>query len=196
MRGVIQITLVLATAILSAAQTKSLVKHSIEWNPTELSAKQTIDAERSLSESDRTLLKRAVAKQFDTDYQSDVAISRFKAIDLNNDGIAEIVVQASGQMCSPTGNCPFWIFQKTATGYKVILSRGSVQTFSIEKARHNGYMDIVVGMHGSAFEQTLHKYQFRNGQYRNVGCYESNWAVLDKNGEFQELKQPRITACK
>lgn len=118
--------------------------------------------------------------------------TRIKRIDLNHDGIPEVVAQAMVD-CSPTGNCPFWIFHKTARRYESILS-GFGQTFTIQESRTRGFNDIVVGMHGSAFEQTLEVYQFKDGRYRRTACYDATWQVLEGENT-RELKEPLITPC-
>jgi hypothetical protein len=187
--------LVVASALFSQQPPQ---KPRFDWTASEeLTGKQTM-TKLTLSKSDRAALVRALSQQLKgshTDESDLVSITRFKSIDLNGDGIPEIVAQASGDICSPTGNCPFWIFQKTAASYKVILKRGAVQTFTIQKIRSDQYLDIVLGMHGSATEQDLRLYRFKDGQYRNAGCYNANWSYIDKNGEEHELKKPRIARC-
>ena len=124
------------------------------------------------------------------------AATRVKLVDLNGDGTPEIIAQGIGDVCSPTGNCPFWVFQKVASGYKVVLEKGAVQSFTVQPTRSNGYFDLVLGMHGSATEQGLYLYQFGQGRYRSIACYYANWSYLDDNGRVRELKEPRITPCR
>jgi hypothetical protein len=114
-------------------------------------------------------------------------------VDLNSDGTPEVLAQGYSDKsgCSPTGNCPLWVFQKTTQGYNLLLDAVS-QSFTIERNRTNGYDDIVVAMHGSAFSSGLTVYQYRNGAYSGVACYAADW--LSPAGE--ELKEPLITACK
>jgi hypothetical protein len=38
-------------------------------------------------------------------------------------------------------------------------------------------------------------YQFDGSRYRDAGCWEANWAPLDKDGNLHELKEPRVTRC-
>jgi hypothetical protein len=115
-------------------------------------------------------------------------------VDLNSDGTPEVIAQGfSGESgCSPTGNCPLWVFQKTTRGYSNLLLDALSQSFTIERNRTNGYHDIVVAMHGSAFSSGLTVYQYRNGAYSGVACYAADW--LSPAGE--ELKEPLITPCK
>jgi hypothetical protein len=126
------------------------------------------------------------------------AETRVKFVDLNGDGVPEVIAQPVGNnyVCSPTGNCAFWVFQKTAGGYKLIAEKGAVQTFTIQRTRTNGFLDLVLNMHGSATSRGLYVYRFRDGKYRRTDCYGANWTYLGKDGEVHDLEEPRITPCK
>lgn len=143
------------------------------------------------------MLLQALTKQFRDELEPSetAAATRVKLVDLNGDGIPEIIAQGIAKVCSPTGNCPVWVFQRVASGYKVILERGAVQSFTVQPTRSNGYFDIVLGMHGSATEQALYLYRFGQRRYRKTACYDANWSYLDENGKVHELKEPRITPC-
>ena len=168
------------------------------WRHTE-TAKSTIAKNNEISAMERVLLLDGIAKEFKSDPQARerAAATRIKVVDLNGDGVPEIIVQAVGDdVCSPTGNCPFWLFQRTASGYRLILKRGAIQSFTIQPTRTTGYFDLVLGMHGSATEQGLYVYQFSHEQYRRVACYDATWTYMDKNNEAHDLKEPRISQCR
>jgi hypothetical protein len=128
--------------------------------------------------------------------------TRIKLVDLNNDGIAEVLAQAYGlkEGCGGTGNCSFWVFQKTATGFKKLLDTrgkdgvGGIQLITIETSRTNGFSDLVLATHDSASERTLLVYRYRKGQYRYSECYNASW-VSAKEGRWRFLKYPKITRC-
>ena len=88
--------------------------------------------------------------------------TRVKMIDLNGDGVPEVVAQGMVN-CSPTGNCPFWVFQKTVRGYKLLVESYG-QTFTVQKTSTNGFRDIVVSMHSSAKESGLTNYRYKDGK--------------------------------
>jgi len=126
---------------------------------------------------------------------NDVKNTRVKLVDLNEDGIQEIIAQGSGEeSCSPTGNCSFWVFMRSGNEYKLILEKGAVQTFAISSRRTSGFNDLVLGQHGSAFESALFVYHFTNGKYRRGPCYNVCFERL-VGDEWQELKNPIITPC-
>jgi hypothetical protein len=122
--------------------------------------------------------------------------TRVEMTDLNGDGVAEVVAQGMGdEDCSPTGNCPLWIFQKVGNEYRLVL-RSFGQSFTIQKTNTNGYRDVVISMHDSATESELKEYQFSGGMYRKVGCFDAEWEIPEGD-EVQQSKEPRITqfAC-
>jgi hypothetical protein len=86
----------------------------------------TIRRFTELSPAEKASLTEAIAAQI-RPFKADLEIgserelhtiasnTRIKLIDLNGDGIAEVLAQANGIKagCGATGNCPFWI-QETA----------------------------------------------------------------------------------
>lgn len=181
-----------------SAEPAGTKKFVMNWEAVQ-EAKVPLANETHLSAGDRALLERELVKQYkgESDSAKLAAETRIALVDLNGDGNPEIVAQAVGSdYCGGTGNCWFWVFQKGPSGYRIILERGAAQGFAIQPERTSGYFDLVLTMHGSATEQGLYLYQFKQGRYRRAGCYEANWTYLDKSGEVRELKEPRITACR
>jgi len=126
----------------------------------------------------------------EAELQQAVLETRTALIDLNNDGVPEVVAQ--GMMnCGATGNCPFWIFRKTKEGYELILE-GEAQTFTVQPSTSNGFRDIVLSRHGSYSSGDLMRYRFHEGVYEGVACYSYEWTVIEGDKE-RELKEPRIT---
>jgi hypothetical protein len=118
--------------------------------------------------------------------------TRIKMIDLNGDGVPEVVAQ--GMIgCGATGNCPFWVLRKAKQGYELILE-GEAQTFTIQKPSSSGFRDIVLSRHGTSSSGDLSHYQFHEGAYLAVACYGYDWTVLEGE-KVRELKEPRITPC-
>jgi hypothetical protein len=134
-----------------------------------------------------------LAYDSESDFQKAALDTRIKVIDLNGDGVPEVVAQ--GMIgCGATGNCPFWVFRKTKQGYELILE-GEAQTFTIQKPTSNGFPDIVLSRHGSYSSGDLAHYQFKEDIYQNVGCSYYEWTVLEGE-KVSELREPSVTPCR
>jgi hypothetical protein len=172
-----------------------------EWQ--ELEARNSLHNSK-LSIHDKQALASAIAAQLrpimsDLEIESEDQLqkaaleTRIELIDLNGDGIPEVVAQGMVN-CSPTGNCPFWVFRRMRRDYELLVE-GYGQTFTVQKTSINGFRDIVVSMHGSATESQLTDYRFADVRYHDVGCYISLLTVLE-GGHVRELKEPLITPCR
>jgi hypothetical protein len=106
-----------------------------------------------------------------------------------------VIARPIGDICG-AANCPLYVFQKNGANYRVILEKGSAQTVTVQRTRTNRYLDVVVGMHGSATDEGLLVYQFSQGRYRRTYCYSESLTELGKDGEVHELEKARITPCK
>jgi hypothetical protein len=196
------ITVVFAvTCIPCAAQkpsAKQITRFNWNWRDVQYLGEQTVATSKDIGPEERSALIEALVARFGDDPKAreSAAQTRIKLVQLNSNGAPEIAAQASGEhSCSPTGNCPFWVFQKHGAGYRLILEKGAAQSYAIQPTRTNGFSDLVLTMHGSATEQDLYVYQFSGGRYRRTGCYEANWTSLGKDGEYRELKEPEVTPC-
>ena len=215
--AILILTLLSATAALTSGQqptpdTKTH-KEAFRWKETdtqELAPSDRIKVSKTLSPTERAALIKAISAQIRPDMDvleihsekelgSIAADTRVKMIDLNGDGIPEVIAQAWGVRagCGATGNCPFWVFSKSDSGYKLILGKDGwvFQIFTVEPTVTNGYHDFILGMHDSASEKTLFIYRFKNGRYHREACYDADWILMDAKG-WHELKNPLITACK
>jgi hypothetical protein len=206
-KSLASVVLVLAVACIGQTTEHGRAFHW-NWRQTR-TADGPLSVHKNLSSAGRTSLLSALATQFkilaaqsgqateftQQERNARAAETRVTLIDLNSDGVSEVSAQPTGDICSPTGNCPFWVFKRTAFGYTLILDAEAIQTFNIQASRTNSYRDLVLKMHGSATESDLLLYEFRGGQYRQSACYNANWTYLDADGEMQDLKEPRITPC-
>ncbi len=159
--------------------------------------RHTINAANKLSSADRAALVDALAAQIG-DIASDAhkppremaAEIPIKLVDLNGDGKPEITAQAGGPNgCSATGNCAFWVLQRGATGYSVLLE-SEAQTFRIQSRRTNIFRVIVLSRHSSAFESEVTEYKFNGASYVNNACYYLSFGTGD-----QTFKQPQVKPC-
>lgn len=158
----------------------------------ELSWRESISRSKTLSATERAGLIEALtsrprplrnkSKVESEKEPASIEQTRIRAVDLSGDGIREFAAQSSGdQSCSPTGNCDFWILRQDRDKYSVMPTVT------------NGFHDIVLGQHGSATETGLTLYRFDGSRYRRVSCYDASWTALGKDGEYHDLKEPRVT---
>lgn len=152
--------------------------------------------------ADRKAISAAIAAQLrsmmkDLEIESEVGLEKtvldtsVKLIDLNGDGVREVIAQGTVN-CSAVGNCPIWVIRKKAKGYQVLLEDDG-QTFTIQQTSTGGYRDIVIAIHGSATQAGLTDCRFRDGRYQETGCYGAAWAVLEGD-KVRDLKEPQIRA--
>jgi len=168
----------------------------------ELTWKQSIERTSYLSPSERKRLLEAVASQIsEIDFESEEdrkkapAKARFKYVDLDGDGASEVIVQSGDETtCSPTGNCAFWVFRRRGNSYIPLLDAGA-QTFTIQQSRTHGLHDIVLALHGSAFQSEVRIYRFDGESYQPGECYDAEWSHSGSDGESQGLKSPQLTPC-
>jgi hypothetical protein len=204
-------------AVIGLGQNASSSKTSrmhFRWsqrNAHELNYSQTIGTSKELDVSERASLTEAIAAQIrpfkadlDIDTESElqrIAIkTRVMFTDLNSDGIDEILAQAADFKagCGATGNCPFWVFQKTSAGLRKVLDTrgqdgvGGIQVITISANRTNGFKDLVLGTHDSVAERTLLVYRYNQEEYKNSECYKATWI----GPNLSELKNPAIFRCR
>jgi hypothetical protein len=209
---------ILAIALVSAL---FLQKHTVKGPPTESEKTSTnpgfhwkwkdwqeLSAEQSLRKAQlpnqhKNAIAIAIADeirpmmselgiQSEPELQKAALDTRVKMIDLNGDGVPEVVAQGMVN-CGATGNCPFWVFRKAKPGYELLL-KGEAQTFTIQTSSSNEFRDIVLARHGSYDSGDLAHYVYQKGSYHETGCYDYYWSVLEGD-KVRELKEPRITPC-
>jgi hypothetical protein len=167
---------------------------------------QELKADQSLRNAELTGKQRnAIAEQLrpkvadlgvefesESELQKAVLDTRVVLSDLNEDGVPEVLAQ--GMIgCGATGNCHFWVLRKAKQGYELILE-GEAQTFTIQRPTSNEFHDIVLSRHGSYSSGDLAHYQFHDGTYQTVGCFDYYWTVLEGEN-VRELKEPRLIPC-
>jgi hypothetical protein len=77
-------------------------------------------------------------------------IVSIKSIDLNSDGKPEYFVEGNSG-CAFGANSPYgWVYDKSGSGYKMLLSAGPNQGISRKKTKTKGYYDLAVWGLGNA----------------------------------------------
>jgi hypothetical protein len=94
-------------------------------------------------------------------------------IELNNDGRPELIVQAVNPHLFGANLVPFWVFEKTPTGHKLLLT---VDTLRLEvlKMKTNGYKNIrttkatAKNVFRTVYEFDGNKYQERHSSGKQI----------------------------
>jgi hypothetical protein len=101
-----------------------------------------------------------------------------------------LLIRSSGPfLCSPTGNCPYWIFRKAADGYEKEIE-GSAQAVDIQRGQSQ-FPEVLSRQHGSATDSELRLYQFDGDRYRLTKCMDQNYSDPDNIEHI--LDKPIIT---
>jgi hypothetical protein len=194
---------VFVAAILFAA-TPEIQSGNFRWkwrDWQELTYKQALRVTR-IPEAQRASIAAALIQQISSanpgayttqQLEERVLSTAVRLVDLNRDGKPDVIAQGPPEDCSPTGNCPFYVFQSVGGGFRLI-GKSFGQTFTLQ-GRTNGYVDIVVSMHGSAMQSDLHLLRYTGGGYREVACYSAQLGYITDSG-YQKLKEPELTPCR
>jgi len=96
--------------------------------------------------------------------------------DLNGDGNKEVLVRGKNfQVCSGVGNCGFWVFERTGSKLKLLLSASDYADISdlgdqVLKSQTNGYSDLLLMGHFSVSNTGLYTYKFDGVKYVEARC--------------------------
>jgi hypothetical protein len=116
-------------------------------------------------------------------------VLELKPVDLNSDGSEEFLVRGKDSpVCSPVGNCGFWIVGKLGKRVRLLLSSSDYNGESellgeqIQRSRTSGYSNILLKGHFSAAETSYTTYSFDGKKYVESRCmYEV--PKYDRQGE-------------
>ena len=194
-------TALMLFAVLSVSQKTPIQRApKFKWGQGQPQKLEKSLAEYNISTEDRAAILQALGPEFRDDpnppsptAQAEKTLVDF--IDLNGDGTLEVIAQPVGNFCG-AANCPLYVLQKIGTKYETILRKGAAQGVLVQSTRTNGYLDVVVTMHGSATETGLFVYQFSKGRYQRTHCYDVSFEELGTDGEIQKLDPPRVTPCR
>jgi hypothetical protein len=123
-----------------------------------------------------------------SDDGDDVGIISY--LDLDRQGSKEIAIRTG---CAAVGNCQLDVFTKIGKSYRRLVSEDMVQTIRPLSTTSHGYRDLDFGVHGTAYE-TYHKvFKFNGSRYKQSYCWNEEYSYLDKRGNLNTLKKPKIT---
>jgi hypothetical protein len=126
MRGGLLLFGQISAIVLAQAQSETFRFES--WKS--LNPKASI-AEKSMASGEKSAIDHAVFELLksspdirlsDAELLGLSKLTAVKLFDVTGDGVPEVIVELrSDEMCSPTGNCPWWVFGKRSTSYAPIL---------------------------------------------------------------------------
>jgi hypothetical protein len=108
-----------------------------------------------------------------------------KIIELNNDGLRDVIVGGRSALVNGASNQGIWLVQNIGKKYKVLLSE-SAETFAIKKNTTNGFRDIFVKHHMSASSSYDSTYKFSRGKYRESKCLFVDYGIT---------REKKVTTC-
>lgn len=99
-------------------------------------------------------------------------------VDMGAGTQSSLAVQGSGDLCSPTGNCLLWFFEKQGGRWQLLQltgatpeDEGEADGFSFVPPRHNGLYDLILTRHMSAFESPMTVWRFDGTNYQFLKNY-------------------------
>ena len=148
-----------------------------------------------LPTADQIAIQHVIQGKSSKDRPAEDAVlsTRIQSIDLNDDETPEIFAQsADPNTCGASGNCSFWILQKSKTGYKVLL-KSVAQNFRIRQVKTGGFLDVELGLHDSAYSTEWRGYKYDGAHYIRVKC----WVNVTGDSEHDKpYSKPKIEPCK
>ena len=112
-----------------------------------------------------------------------------KRLDLNRDHSDEYLIWGKDRFCGATANCAFWIFESGRGGTTKLLDSGGTR-FEVQRARSNGFSNIVLRENGSSYPDSLLEYRFDGHEYRLMRCQRQDKQTLEKWEEECEGWEP------
>jgi len=119
--------------------------------------------------------------------------------DLNQDGKDEVIAQGKGlELCTPTGNCSFWVFELKKSGARTLLADydfypGLYPEFGeqVQKSRTKGYSDILLAGHSKSDETSYRTFKYDGEKYFESRClYEIPKMDRQREGSWE------LVACR
>jgi hypothetical protein len=115
---------------------------------------------------------------------------RFHEIKLDKNGTPALVIEGINScICSPVGNCLFWIFQKRGPTYLRLLGPEDSIGYGVLPTQSHRYFDIDVTTHASAWDTDHTVFRFDGSAYGPAKCFEESYR--GPNNSY--LKRPRTS---
>jgi len=121
------------------------------------------------------------------------AIMNFRvgSVALARNGSKQILVRGTDSFCGATGNCSMWIFVRRAAQLRLALGTEG-QLLIVRDSFTQGFRDIAIGLHDSAFVEQYTVYGWDRVGYKQVDCYSRITPISDDTSP----RRPFIEGCR
>jgi hypothetical protein len=92
--------------------------------------------------------------------------------------------------CDPLGNCPLWIFRRTADGFVPLLD-AIAASYTLQST--DGPRDLVLMHHVSTKESGLQLFRLDDGTLKLAGCYVALWPT--PSDDPTQVSDPTYKLC-
>ena len=92
--------------------------------------------------------------------------------------------------CDPMGNCPVWIFRRTADGFVPLLD-AIAASYTLQSTE--GPRDLILMHHVSAKESGLQLFRLDDGKLELAGCYVALWPT--RSDDPTQVSDPTYKPC-
>ena len=120
----------------------------------------------------------------------DGATLKSEAIELDETRKRLLISGDGPTLCSPTGNCPHWIFRQTPAGYEMEVDLDVAQEVSVHPGKTK-FPEVLARQHGSATDSELRVYRFDGTRYRLAKCMSESY--VDPANPERVLEEPIVT---
>jgi hypothetical protein len=101
---------------------------------------------------------------------------RVGSVALARNGSEQILVRGTGAFCGGTGNCSMWIFVRHDPELRLALGTEG-QVLIVRNSFTQGFHDIAVGLHDSAFMMDYTVYRWDSFTYKQADCYAAIFPI-------------------
>jgi hypothetical protein len=117
-----------------------------------------------------------------------ILTARLGHIVLATNGSKQLLVRSPLTFCGATGNCALWVFARQNGVLRLVLDAEG-GPFIVSRKSNQGFHDIAIGFHDSAFEESIIAYRWNGTAYAESDCY------LVRFDRDEHSKPPQIVDC-
>jgi hypothetical protein len=179
--------LIIAILISGNAATAQHPRDSWKIKPFDLKAQLNHSlGDAPLTSNEREQILRSINDSGQREAATDFLVG---SITLAKNQSDEIVVRGTKEFCGAPGNCSMWLFVRKGGQLRIALATIG-QLLIVQNSVSQGFHNIAIGMHGSAFIEQYQDYRWNGSKYEQTDCYLTQYSVHADRSE-----QPTIVEC-